>query len=84
MLLLSFPCHSSFYFLFPRSHVFSEEAVSLLLDEIHVVFVPGPGGPQHVSPAQHQDIQALSLQLRHHRQQLKRTHLNTFIDVNIV
>lgn len=39
---------------------------------------PGPGGPQHVFPPQHQNAQALALQLRHHRQQLKQTNTSGF------
>lgn len=61
-----------------RSHVFSEEAVSLLLYEGHVVSEPGPGGPQHVFPPQHQNAQALAFQLRHHRQQLMQTNTSGF------
>lgn len=50
--------------------------MSFLPDEIHVVSLPGSGGPQHVFPPQHQDSEAPTLQLRHHRQQLK-THMQT-------
>ncbi len=45
------------------SHVFSEEAMSFLPDKVHVVSVPGSGRPQHVFPPQHQNSQALLLQL---------------------
>lgn len=47
--------------------------MGLLLYEVHVVCHPGPGGMQHVSPPQHQNSQALVLQLRDHRQQLQQT-----------
>lgn len=57
------------------SHVISKEAMSFLLDESHVVFAPGVGGKEHVLPPQNQNIQAPTLQLRHHRQQLKHTKM---------
>lgn len=41
------------------SHIVGKETVGLLLDEVHVVSVPGSGGLQHVFPSQHQDSQAL-------------------------
>lgn len=55
------------------SHVFSKEAMSLLLYQVHVVSEPGLGGPQHMFPSQHQKGQALMFQLWDHRQQLKQT-----------
>lgn len=42
-----------------------------LLDEVHVESVPGFGGPQHVFPPQHQDVEGLALKLQHHCQQLQ-------------
>lgn len=50
-------------FIIRRSHVFSEKAMSFLPDEVHVVSLPGSGGPQHVFPPQHQNSEALMLQL---------------------
>lgn len=37
--------------------------MSFLPDEVHVVSLPGSGGPQHVFPPQHQNSEALMLQL---------------------
>lgn len=49
----------------------------LLLDETHVVSVPGSGGHQHVFPPQYQDAEILTLKLRHNRQQLQQ-HMQYF------
>lgn len=46
-----------------NSHVLGEKAVCLLLDLLHVVTVPAPGGIQHVLPAQDQDGETLLTKL---------------------